>query len=97
MIAPLDGGQLLALESANGREVWRRSLGGPVRVQPSFGGSRLFVPIDDGRLAALEVTTGRVLWEQPLTGSPRTLSVCHSRSGGDLRDLLQRSEVTLPF
>lgn len=56
------GGQVVALDAADGREVWRVSVGAEVLAPPSGGLDLVFVHTEDGRLLALEKGSGAVRW-----------------------------------
>ena len=70
LIAAVDNGDLVALRGTDGREIWRRQLGGGIRIHPSIAGQRLFVPMADGRILGLDLTSGEQLWARALGGSP---------------------------
>ena len=70
LIAAVDNGDLVALRGTDGREIWRRQLGGNIRIHPSIAGQRLFVPMADGRILGLDLTSGEQLWARALGGSP---------------------------
>lgn len=68
LIAGTQSGDLLALRARDGSEVWRRSLGAPLRHPVSIDGDRAYAALDDGSLVALDVTTGAVHWRIQTAG-----------------------------
>ena len=57
-------GEVVALNAADGKEVWRGKPGGPLRGAPSIAGGQLYVLSQDNQLFALDEATGKVLWTQ---------------------------------
>src|SRR5690606_23931816 len=53
---------VIALDAASGREIWRRSLNGPIRAAPTIFKGRVFVITIANELHALDARDGRVLW-----------------------------------
>jgi outer membrane protein assembly factor BamB len=60
-----------AIDSGNGRPVWRVAVGGKIRASGAVLGDRLFVGSLDHFVYALDRATGRSLWKFD-TGSPVT-------------------------
>lgn len=56
-------GQLIALDTKNGKELWRHSMLGPVRAAPTARGNRVFVVSVDNRLHAVDGRNGTLLWK----------------------------------
>ncbi len=54
-------GQVAALSPATGAELWRVSLGSPVRATPTLRGRRLYVA-SDAALVVLDARNGREVW-----------------------------------
>lgn len=54
--------QVIALDAANGQEIWRVNLPTPSRAAPAVDGGRVFVITVDNRLIAMDAETGRLLW-----------------------------------
>jgi outer membrane protein assembly factor BamB len=54
--------EIIALDATNGREVWRRSLGGPMRAAPTVFKGRIFAVTIANELFALDARDGRELW-----------------------------------
>ena len=63
-----DDGRLAALSAADGRTIWSRRLGFPIRATPTLVDGRLYVATDRS-LAAIEPRRGTVLWTADL-GTP---------------------------
>ncbi len=55
-------GQVIALASATGEELWRVDLKGPIRSAPTARGGRVFVISVDNKLTTLNGATGETLW-----------------------------------
>jgi len=54
---------LFCLSCGSGRELWRFTTGGPIRLAPVVFGNRVLVASDDGCVYCLSVKTGKVLWQ----------------------------------
>ena len=80
LIAPLDTGEVLAFRAADGRLVWRRSVGAP-SVHPAVPGGRnaLYLALSDGRVVSLALETGEILWERKLPGMLSPPAVARER------------------
>lgn len=61
-------GELIALDSATGAEVWVQDLGAPASTAPTIAGNLVYVVGRDSRAWALDAGTGRVRWT--LNGTP---------------------------
>jgi outer membrane protein assembly factor BamB len=53
---------VIALDGATGRELWRRRVSGPLRAAPTVYSGRVFVVTIANELFALDAVDGRVLW-----------------------------------
>jgi outer membrane protein assembly factor BamB len=62
-------GQLVCLDPAQGREVWRFAAGDSVLAAPSVEGGRAYFGSYDGRVYALDAVTGKEVWRHD-TGKP---------------------------
>ena len=60
-------GEVLALEAASGKIIWRTSLDAPARSAPTVVQGRLFVVTLDGRAVALNAATGDRIWNYQAT------------------------------
>ena len=56
-------GDVVALDAADGRVVWRRALRNPLRAAPTVANGRIYVVSIVNQLTALDAATGQVLWE----------------------------------
>ena len=54
--------QVLALDPADGRVIWRSSVGSPVRSAPTVSDGRVFVVTVENELVVLAADDGRRLW-----------------------------------
>jgi outer membrane protein assembly factor BamB len=54
--------QVVALEAATGREIWRQTLSGPMRGAPTVRGGRVVVITVDNQTHCLAAEDGAVLW-----------------------------------
>ena len=55
-------GDMIALDGASGKVVWRVALSAPIRVMPAVKDGRVFITLMDGKTLALDVQNGRTLW-----------------------------------
>ena len=55
-------GDVLALNAADGKIIWRKELLNPIRAAPAIANGRLYVVTIDNELQALDAHTGEVLW-----------------------------------
>jgi outer membrane protein assembly factor BamB len=55
-------GDVVALNAADGSEIWRRRPGGPLRGAPTLANGNLYVVTQDNQLFALAQQTGEVAW-----------------------------------
>ena len=55
-------GQVVAVAAKNGKVLWRRNVGAPVRSAPTARGNRVFAIAVTNKLFALNGETGAVLW-----------------------------------
>jgi outer membrane protein assembly factor BamB len=62
LFATLSSGFVVALDAASGTEMWRQTLGVPLRAAPTIAEGRILVLTGDNQLYALEGTTGRLVW-----------------------------------
>lgn len=69
-------GELIAVEGASGRILWRQRLGASVAGAPAVEGNTVYVVGRDGSAWAVETTDGKVRWQVP--GSDAALGVVGS-------------------
>jgi outer membrane protein assembly factor BamB len=62
LFATLSSGDVVGLDAARGAEVWRQSLGLPLRAPPTVAENHVLVLTADNQLYALEAASGRPLW-----------------------------------
>jgi outer membrane protein assembly factor BamB len=55
-------GDVLALDGAEGKEIWRKRVGAPLRAAPTVSNGRLFTVSNDNKLYALDIDDGHELW-----------------------------------
>lgn len=55
-------GELLALQAADGKELWRASLSSEVLAAPAIAGGLVLVRTVDGKLSALDMVNGKPVW-----------------------------------
>lgn len=83
---------VLALDAADGHELWRFHPESPARLPPASDGQRVFVGADDGRIYALDAADGHELWrhEPParrlVLGNGHLISTWPVRGGPVLAD-----------
>jgi outer membrane protein assembly factor BamB len=68
----------LALDPADGKVIWRSSVGAPVRSAPTVSDGRVFVVTVENELVVLAADDGRRLWVH--NGIPETASLLGSAS-----------------
>ncbi len=66
-------GDVVALNAADGAEVWRAKPGGPLRGAPTIANDQVYVLTQDNQLFALNQSDGKVAWTQ--SGSLETQGV----------------------
>ena len=57
-------GDVVALNAADGAELWRSKPGGPLRGAPTIANGQIYVLSQDNQLFALNQADGKVLWTQ---------------------------------
>jgi outer membrane protein assembly factor BamB len=62
LFATLSSGDVVGLDAAKGAEVWRQSLGLPLRAPPTVAEDHVLVLTADNQLYALDSASGRPLW-----------------------------------
>ncbi len=70
--------QVLALDPATGKVIWKTDVGDPVRSGPTVADGRVFVVTVENELVALATDDGRRLWSQD--GIPETAGLVGSSS-----------------
>jgi outer membrane protein assembly factor BamB len=70
--------QVLALDPADGKVIWRSNVGSPVRSAPTVSDGRVFVVTVENELTVLAADDGRRLWVH--NGIPETASLLGSAS-----------------
>jgi outer membrane protein assembly factor BamB len=71
LLAMLERGDLLAMRAADGREIWRRRVGGggsPLSRPIPGDGDALYMTFDNGWVVALSLADGTERWHQTLPG-----------------------------
>lgn len=83
-------GSVVALDPANGKQLWEKKLGIPVRASPTAVGDRVFVISKGGKFFCLSGVDGSELWQFP--GLPEVTSLSYSPSPAVDGDV-----VTVPY
>jgi outer membrane protein assembly factor BamB len=77
-------GFAVALNAANGEEVWRAEAGAPFHAAPTVAGTRVYAVTNDSELVALDAATGAVEWTYQAIAEPaRILSASSPAVEGD--------------
>jgi outer membrane protein assembly factor BamB len=64
-----NNGEAFALNTSNGKEVWRRDVATLNASAPTYADGRLYVSnLEPGQVQALNAQTGKVVWRHPLAG-----------------------------
>ncbi len=58
-------GVAIAMNAANGTELWRKNLGIPLRGAPAIADGKVYVLTQDNQLYALNAATGEEIWNNP--------------------------------
>ena len=66
-------GDLIVMDAATGRELWRRAFGVPIVNAPAISGGRIYLSTNDNRFFALAEADGRSLWENQAIIEPANL------------------------
>jgi outer membrane protein assembly factor BamB len=82
-------GEVLALDPATGRIIWRETMEAPVRSAPVVRDGRVIVVLRSDAAFALDARTGTTLWRAQGTGGPGLLGGASPAADGPL--------VVLPF
>ncbi len=65
VLVPAWNGTLFALDAKSGEQRWSFSGGQPLRAQPAYDGSNIYLASGDGTFSALSLE-GRLQWQKPL-------------------------------
>lgn len=65
--------QVLALDAATGKEIWRVPVDTPIRAAPTVNAGRVFAVTLDNQIVALAADTGRKLWSYAGAPAPTIL------------------------
>lgn len=93
LVVATEAGEIVALRGFDGREMWRRTLGGQPTVRPAIAGDRVFVSLADGRIAVLALHTGAAIWEREITGRPQGVLALDALYVGSTDNHLYRLEL----
>ena len=61
------------LDAVDGRELWRFTADGPVRIAPTWHKGRLYFGSDDGHAYAIDAINGRLLWKRAAVEDARRI------------------------
>lgn len=67
---------VIAIDLVTGKEAWRFTCGGPVRIAPTLEGDRLFFGSDDGFVYCIAAADGKGVWS--MNPSPNSRRVLHN-------------------
>jgi outer membrane protein assembly factor BamB len=65
--------QIVTLDAATGKIVWRRSVAGPVRSAPLVADGRIYTTTVDNRTEALDAQSGDTVWSYTGTAEPTSI------------------------
>jgi outer membrane protein assembly factor BamB len=82
--------QVISLNAASGKEIWRKSLDAPMRAAPTVRGGRVFVVTLNNKTFALNAETGDELWTH--SGLRETASILGAASPA-----VDRGIVVIPY
>lgn len=83
-------GELIALETATGRILWRQHFDAPVTGAPTVSGNTVYAIGADGSAMAVSTANGRLLWQ--IAGTPSNKGVITGAS-----PVASGSEILFPF
>ncbi len=63
VIVALSDGSVVALNYPTGKEIWRRTIGTPLRSAPSVDGDAIYLISADNQLIAMDIGNGATLWQ----------------------------------
>ena len=58
---------LRCLDLGSGKETWRYTAGGPIRIAPTVAGDHIYIGSDDGVATCLDAASGEVLWTHTIS------------------------------
>lgn len=62
IIATTSFGEIIAISAANGKQVWRKELGAPMRIAPTVAGGKLYIVNINNELICVSPDSGEVKW-----------------------------------
>lgn len=71
-------GEVLSLDITDGKELWRVSVGSPIRSAPAVTDNKIFILTADNKLLAMNPVNGKVIWKD--TGISENASLVGSSS-----------------
>src|SRR5690606_21039141 len=71
-------GTVVALDARNGRKLWEKTLGPPLRASPTAAAQRVFTMTKGGKVFCLSGSDGTELWN--FTGLPERASILANAS-----------------
>lgn len=78
-------GNVYAFDAETGKEVWKRSIGVPIRISPTAFGGRIYVVTTDNQIHALNAKDGLGVWShRAIAESAGVLSSTSPAVDGDL-------------
>ena len=100
LFAATTSGEVVAIDAASGRVIWRQRVDAPVTGAPATDGSMVYVSAKDGSAWAIDAADGKVVWQ--VNGTPGVAgyvgtaaptvgdrAVIFPSSGGDLMAVLK--------
>jgi outer membrane protein assembly factor BamB len=79
-------GNVVAMDAASGKELWKTELGVPIVNAPTANGGRVFVSTEDNHFFALAQDDGRQLWDH--TGISVSAGILNSTSAAVAGDVV---------
>lgn len=68
LLIPVSPDVVVAWHTGQGRQMWSRGLGAPVKVAGAVSGSSVYFALAEGRLVGVTLDQGRILWTTQLSG-----------------------------
>mgnify|MGYP000114927089 FL=1 len=57
------GNACVALTATNGQELWRKAVGGAVRIAPTYDNDKIYFGADDGKVYCVNADNGNFIWK----------------------------------
>ncbi|MBQ8671836.1 MAG: PQQ-binding-like beta-propeller repeat protein [Alphaproteobacteria bacterium] len=66
-------GEVIAVNTKDGKQIWRNNLKTPLRIAPLIAGNKVFVQSVDNRFYALSIKDGEIIWDYDIAMESTTI------------------------